>query len=97
MQLEIVTPEKKIYSGEVDMVNLPGTDGSFGILKDHAAIVSTLKEGTIKVLQIEGGFNKVNSESGKLEHDMKEDKELFFEVKGGVVEVNNNQIIVLAE
>ena len=79
------------------MVNLPGADGSFGILKDHAAIVSTLKAGTIKVLQVEGGYNKVNSESGELEHDMKEDKELFFDVKGGVVEVNNNQIIVLAE
>jgi F-type H+-transporting ATPase subunit epsilon len=97
MQLEIVTPEKKIYVGEVDMINLPGTDGSFGILKDHAAIVSTLKAGTIKVLQVEGGSNKVNSETGELQHDIKDDKELFFDVKGGVVEVNNNQIIVLAE
>ena len=97
MQLEIVTPEKKIYVGEVDMINLPGTDGSFGILKDHAAIVSTLKAGTIKVLQVEGGFNKVNSETGELQNDIKDDKELFFDVKGGVVEVNNNQIIVLAE
>ena len=97
MQLEIVTPEKKIYSGKVDMVTLPGSDGSFGIMKDHAAIVSTLKEGTIKVLQVEGGFNKVNGETGELEHDMKEDQELFFDVKGGVVEVNKNQIIVLAE
>ena len=97
MQLDIITPEKKIYSGEVDMVNLPGSDGSFGILKDHAPIVSTLQEGTIKVLQVEGGYNKVNVESGELEHDITEDKELFFDVKGGVVEVNNNQIIVLAE
>jgi len=97
MQLEIVTPEKDIYSGEVDMVNFPGSDGSFGVMKDHAAIVSTLKEGTIKVLQVEGGANTVNSESGKLEHDMATDKELFFDVKGGVVEINNNNIIVLAE
>ncbi|MCO6498911.1 MAG: F0F1 ATP synthase subunit epsilon [Vicingus serpentipes] len=97
MKLEIVTPEKDIYSGEVDMVNLPGSDGSFGVMKDHAAIVSTLKAGIIKVLQVEGGANTVNSESGKLEHNMSTDKELFFEVKGGVVEVNNNHIIVLAE
>jgi F-type H+-transporting ATPase subunit epsilon len=97
MELEIVTPEKKIYSGEVDMVNLPGADGSFGVLKDHAPIVSTLKEGTIKVMQVDGGSNKVNSESGKIEHNMSTDKELFFEVKGGVVEINDNKIIVLAE
>ncbi|MCB0401031.1 MAG: F0F1 ATP synthase subunit epsilon [Flavobacteriales bacterium] len=97
MQLDIITPEKKVYSGEVDMVNLPGSDGSFGILKDHAPIVSTLKAGHIKVLQAEGGKNHMNSESGELVRDMSNDKELTFEIKGGVVEVNNNKIIVLAE
>ncbi|MCB9361374.1 MAG: ATP synthase F1 subunit epsilon [Flavobacteriales bacterium] len=97
MQLEIITPEKKIYSGEVDLVNLPGSDGSFGILENHAPIISTLKAGTIKILQKEGGKNHFNSESGKMEHSTKNDKELFFEVKGGVIEMNNNKIIVLAE
>lgn len=78
MQLDIITPEKNVYSGEVEMVNLPGSDGSFGILKDHAPIVSTLKEGEIKVVEKGSG-------------------EKLFPVKGGVVEVNNNKIIVLAE
>ena len=41
MQLEIITPDKKVFSGEVSVVTLPGTDGSFQILKDHAPIVST--------------------------------------------------------
>mgnify|MGYP002712057379 FL=1 len=77
MQLDIITPEKNVYSGEVEMVNLPGSDGSFGILKDHAPIVSTLKAGEIKV--IENGNEKL------------------FPVNGGVVEVNNNKVIVLAE
>ncbi len=78
MHLEIITPEKKIYTGEVDLINLPGSDGSFGILKDHAALVSTLKEGEIKIVETD------NSER-------------FFPIKGGVIEVNNNNIIVLAE
>ena len=77
MHLDIITPEKNVYSGEVEMVNLPGSDGSFGILKDHAPIVSTLKEGEIKVVEAGG--------------------EKTFAVNGGVVEVNNNKIIVLAE
>ena len=77
MQLEILTPEKDIYKGEVDMINLPGSDGSFGVLKDHASIVSTLKEGEIKI--VANGNEQV------------------FPVKGGVVEVNNNKVIVLAE
>lgn len=77
MHLDIITPEKNVYSGEVEMVNLPGSDGSFGILKDHAPIVSTLKAGEIKVVEAGG--------------------EKTFPVNGGVVEVNNNKVIVLAE
>lgn len=78
MQIDIITPEKKLYTGEVEMVNFPGSDGSFGILKDHAPIVSTLKAGEIKIV-----------ETSK--------QEKVFEINGGVVEVNNNKIIVLAE
>ena len=77
MQLEIITPEKNVYSGEVELVNLPGSDGSFGLLNGHAPIVSTLKAGEIKI--VENGNEKK------------------FPVKGGVVEVNNNKVIVLAE
>ena len=77
MQIEIITPEKKVYKGEAELINLPGSDGSFGLLNDHAPLVSTLKAGEIKV--VENG------------------KEQVFAVKGGVVEVNNNKVIVLAE
>ncbi len=77
MQLEIITPEKNVYKGEVESINLPGSDGFFGLLNDHASLVSTLKEGEIKI--IENG------------------NEQIFPVKGGVVEVNNNKVIVLAE
>jgi F-type H+-transporting ATPase subunit epsilon len=78
MQLEIVTPDENLYKGEVSSVIFPGSDGSFGILEAHAAIVSTLKEGEIKIIE-------------------NDNKETSFNVKGGVVEVNNNAIIVLAE
>jgi F-type H+-transporting ATPase subunit epsilon len=53
MLLEIISPDKKIYSGEVVSVSFPGTEGSFGILKNHAPLVSTLKEGTIKIANSE--------------------------------------------
>ena len=97
MHLEIITPEKSIYTGEVDMVTLPGTEGSFGLLQNHAPIISTLKQGTIKVLQKEGGKNDFNPETGKIVHSTKNDKELSFAIDGGVIEMNNNKIIVLAE
>jgi len=78
MTLEILTPDKTIYQGEVTSVTVPGTMGSFEVLKDHAPIISTLEDG--KVI-IRGGS--------------KVEETLF--IKGGVVEVLNNKIIVLAE
>jgi F-type H+-transporting ATPase subunit epsilon len=69
MQLEILTPEKKIYSGDVYGVQLPGVTGLFEILDRHAPLVSALKIGRIKVLKdkqtsltsfdIQGGFVEV--------------------------------------
>lgn len=54
MLLEIITPDKRIYSGEVKLVQLPGTLGSFEILKNHAPIISTLDKGKIKVEEENG-------------------------------------------
>ncbi|MEJ5053178.1 ATP synthase F1 subunit epsilon [Sphingobacterium sp. MYb382] len=47
MKLTIITPDKLAYDGEVTALTVPGTTGSFQILKDHAAIVSTLDDGKI--------------------------------------------------
>jgi F-type H+-transporting ATPase subunit epsilon len=70
MQLEILSPEKKLYAGEVYGVQLPGIAGSFEILEKHAPMVSALRDGTMKVLldksgtrvnrfSIQGGFMEV--------------------------------------
>jgi F-type H+-transporting ATPase subunit epsilon len=78
MLLEIVTPDKKVFSGEINLIQLPGANGSFELLNNHAPIVSVLQRGRIKV------------------HTENND-ELFYEIEGGVVELSNNKIIVLAE
>jgi F-type H+-transporting ATPase subunit epsilon len=68
MILEILTPEKKIYSGDVYGVQLPGIDGLFEVLDKHAPLVSALGKGKLKILkdksstesfQIQGGFVEV--------------------------------------
>lgn len=68
MNLEILTPEKKLYSGEVYGVQMPGISGSFEVLEKHAPLVSALKAGKLKVLkdkqhtssyEIQGGFVEV--------------------------------------
>lgn len=51
MFLDILTPEKKLFSADVFGVQLPGVDGSFEVLDKHAPLVSALKEGSVKVLK----------------------------------------------
>ncbi len=77
MNLEILTPDKKIFEGEVTSVTVPGAQGSFEILNNHAPIISILEDGKV-VVRSDG-------------------KEQKFHTKGGVVEVINNKVIVLAE
>ena len=52
MDIEILTPDKKVYSGKIKLVKLPGTQGSFEILTNHAPIISTLEKGQIKIIDI---------------------------------------------
>jgi len=54
MQLEIITPDKKIYSGDVTSVSVPGMSGRFQMLNNHAPIISTLLNGKVKLKDKEG-------------------------------------------
>ena len=67
MTLEILTPEKKLYSGDVYGVQLPGIDGLFEILNRHAPIVSALKQGTLKVLKDKNSFDHFTIQGGFVE------------------------------
>ncbi|MDX5420753.1 MAG: ATP synthase F1 subunit epsilon [Hymenobacteraceae bacterium] len=77
MYLEIITPDKKVYAGEVEAAQFPGSNGSFEVLDSHAPLISTMDKGRIRITTNKG--------------------QEFFTVDGGVVEVLNNKIIVLAE
>jgi F-type H+-transporting ATPase subunit epsilon len=57
MTLDILTPEKKLYSGEASLVQLPGVDGQFEILNNHAPIISALQQGNLKYKTNEGEKN----------------------------------------
>jgi F-type H+-transporting ATPase subunit epsilon len=78
MHLEIITPDTTIFSGDTDLVQLPGIDGLFEILNNHAPLISVLGKGKIKI-------------------EDKEKNRQFFQIKGGVVEVLKNNILILAE
>ena len=78
MKLEIITPEKQVFSGEVISVKIPGKNGEFEILNNHAPIISTLLTGEIRVITSSNNTEK-------------------FLINSGVIEMQNNKIIVLAE
>ena len=79
MQLEILTPEHKVFSGTVYGIQLPGTHGSFEVLENHAPLIASLGKGKMKILkdkshtetyEISGGFVEVlNNQTSVLIED----------------------------
>ncbi len=67
MLLEILTPERKLYSGEVYGVQLPGIDGKFEVLDKHAPLVSALSKGNLKVLNDKNSTTNYTIQSGFVE------------------------------
>ena len=68
MYLEIITPDKKVFEGEVKLVNVPGSKGNFTMLKNHAPIISTLEKGVITVKAISGKEHQFNVNGGVVEN-----------------------------
>ncbi len=69
LRFELVTPEKLVRSEDVYMVVVPGTEGDFGVLEGHAPVMSTIRDGAVKVyasesaapeeIEVRGGFAEV--------------------------------------
>ena len=93
MLLEIVSPEAKLFSGEITSISLPGVDGYFQMLNNHAPIVSLLQKGIVKITassfnfdsESEGLFTKVN------------DQNYTLAINSGTIEMKDNKVIVLAD
>lgn len=81
MYLEIITPDENVFEGEVDSAVFPGSDGSFQILNDHAPLISSIGKGDVKIIKTVE----------------KKKEEIHYGIDGGVVQVLNNKILVLAE
>lgn len=92
MYLEIVSPEATLFSGEVTSVTVPGLNGDFEMLNNHAPVVSLLKEGTVKITgnitldkEVESNFTKGDKNTTLLK------------INSGTLEMNGNKVIVLAD
>ena len=93
MILEIVSPEASLFKGEVTSVSVPGVNGSFQILNNHAPIVSLLQKGIVTITapsfkfdkETAGLFSKVN------------DQNYTLAISAGTIEMKDNKVIVLAD
>ena len=68
MHLEIITPDKKVFEGEVSLIQLPGSKGAFEILYNHAPIISTLEKGTIRFKEKNGKEQSFEVDGGVIEN-----------------------------
>lgn len=97
MHLEIVSPEAVLFSSNVDSISVPGTDGEFQMLNNHAAVVSTLKEGTIKIHVHTQEHLELDILHGKIVSHADNDKVLTLAISSGTIELKDNKVIVLVD
>lgn len=92
MYLEIVSPEATLFSGEVKSVTVPGVNGEFQMLENHAPIVSLLQAGEVKIDGHEG-----IAEDFEDRFTRARDGKTVLQINSGTVELKNNKLVVLAD
>ena len=95
MQLEIVTPENKLFSGDIKLVQLPGSKGSFEILRNHAPIISTLDIGIVKLITIEGKEMQFEIKGGVVEGKVLLSERAAWEMEIGSIESTRSANLIL--
>ena len=91
MELQIVSPEAQLLSGEVESVTVPGKSGSFQILNNHAPIVSTLVSGEVIIK----GDLKLNKD--QKEKFIQKGNQTILQIQTGAIELNGNKAILLVD
>jgi len=92
MKLDIVSPEGVLFSGEVDSIAVPGVNGTFEMLNNHAPIVAILTKGEVRIKGSEILIDEEVQDKFKISTG-----EVILPIQSGTVEMKNNKVIVLAE
>ncbi len=97
MYLEVVSPEAVLFSSKVDSIAVPGADGEFQMLNNHAPIVSTLKEGTVKIHVHTQEHQEWEELHSKIVTHTDDDKLLTVQIQSGIIEFKDNKAIILVD
>lgn len=93
MLVEIVTPEVILYKGQATALSVPGANGEFQMLENHAAIISVLTKGDVKLY---GDIKPKESVASRFVKGEK-NNEFLLSINGGTLEFNNNKATILAD
>ena len=97
MHLEVVSPEAILFSSEVDSVYVPGVNGDFQMLNNHAPIVSILREGTVNIHVHTKEHLELDDLHGKIVPHADDDKILTIAINSGTIELKDNKTIILVD
>jgi F-type H+-transporting ATPase subunit epsilon len=98
MNITVLTPDKQVFKGAITSVKVPGTNGQFQILKNHAPIVSSLEAGEVFIVTAASGeYRYYDTESGAIKTDDQPGRTIKFAVSGGFIEVLNNEVSLLVQ
>jgi F-type H+-transporting ATPase subunit epsilon len=96
MTISVLTPDRTIFSGPITSVNLPGVEGSFQLLNNHAPLVSALSQGNVTI-ETGGGAYSFFDEKADVTAEGTEARTLIFTIDQGFVEVLNNEVNLLVQ
>lgn len=95
MTISILTPDHTIFIGEITSVTLPGVEGSFQLLENHAPLVSALSAGKVTLKTGAGAYKFYDEEAKAMTEDQSGTKEMTFTIDKGFVEVLNSEVNLL--
>lgn len=97
MTISVLTPDRTIFTGSVTKVALPGTDGSFQLLDNHAPLVSSLTAGRITMTTGSGEYSFYDEDAKGMIKEATAGRKLTFSIDRGFVEVLNNEVNLLVQ
>ena len=97
MTISVLTPDRTIFTGNITAVALPGVEGSFQLLENHAPLVSALSAGSVTLQTGGGAYRYFDAEEKRMTEDQSGSRSMTFTIDRGFVEVLNNEVNLLVE
>lgn len=97
MTISVLTPDRTIFTGQIASVTLPGVEGSFQLLENHAPLVSALSAGIVTVQTGGGTYAYFDEEQKSMQNEQTGSRSMTFTIDRGFVEVLNNEVNLLVQ